>query len=99
MICCNILVQQVWGKTVTVAACDSNDEPFQLRFKYLEIVGNGTFGIVCRAQNMDTQEIIAIKTVFQDEGHQVPSVGHGNMHSRTASSASSRRCETQTLSA
>lgn len=65
------VVQQVWGKVVTVAACDYDDRPIHLRYKYLEIIGNGTFGIVCKAQNMDTNEIIAIKTVFQDEGHQV----------------------------
>lgn len=65
------IVQQVWGKVVAVAACDSEDRPIHLRYKYLEIIGNGTFGIVCKAQNMDTNEIIAIKTVFQDEGHQV----------------------------
>jgi serine/threonine protein kinase len=41
------------------------------RFKYLEIIGNGTFGIVCRAQDLDTKEIVAVKTVYQDEGHQV----------------------------
>ena len=68
------VVQQVWGKVVTVAACDSDDRPIQLRYKYLEIIGNGTFGIVCRAQNMDTNDIIAIKTVFQDDGHQVRSI-------------------------
>ena len=65
------IVQQVWGKVVTVTAFDPDDRPFHLRYKYLEIIGNGTFGIVCKAQNMDTDEIIAIKTVFQDEGHQV----------------------------
>ena len=40
------------------------------RFQYLEIIGNGTFGIVCRAKDLETNEIVAIKTVFQDEGHQ-----------------------------
>lgn len=64
------LVQQVWGKPIQVQCCDANDQPHIFRFRYLEIIGNGTFGIVCRAKDLDTDEIVAIKTVYQDEGHQ-----------------------------
>ena len=48
--------------------------PAQLRYKYLEIIGNGTFGIVCKAQLIDLGEVVAIKTVYQDIGHQVQQV-------------------------
>lgn len=64
------LVQQVWGKPVQVQSCDFQDQPMIFRFQYLEIIGNGTFGIVCRAKDLETNEIVAIKTVYQDEGHQ-----------------------------
>lgn len=64
------LVQQVWGKPIQVQCCDCQDQPMIFRFQYLEIIGNGTFGIVCRAKDLDTNEIVAIKTVYQDEGHQ-----------------------------
>lgn len=64
------LVQQVWGKPIQVQCCDAQDQPHIFRFRYLEIIGNGTFGIVCRAKDLDTDEIVAIKTVYQDEGHQ-----------------------------
>lgn len=64
------LVQQVWGKPIQVQCCDYQDQPMIFRFQYLEIIGNGTFGIVCRAKDLDTNEIVAIKTVYQDEGHQ-----------------------------
>lgn len=64
------LVQQVWGKPIQVQCCDAQDQPHIFRFRYLEIIGNGTFGIVCRAKDLDTNEIVAIKTVYQDEGHQ-----------------------------
>lgn len=64
------LVQQVWGKSIQVQCCDAQDQPHLFRFQYLEIIGNGTFGIVCRAKDLDTNEIFAIKTVYQDEGHQ-----------------------------
>lgn len=64
------LVQQVWGKPIQVQSCDSQDQPMIFRFQYLEIIGNGTFGIVCRAKDLETNEIVAIKTVYQDEGHQ-----------------------------
>lgn len=64
------LVQQVWGKSIQVQCCDAQDQPHLFRFRYLEIIGNGTFGIVCRAKDLDTNEIVAIKTVYQDEGHQ-----------------------------
>lgn len=36
----------------------------------MDIVGNGTFGIVCRAKDLTTGDLVAIKTVYQDEGHQ-----------------------------
>lgn len=64
-------VQRVWEKAVSVTAYDSYDRPFQFRFQYLEVIGNGTFGIVCRAKDLDTDETVAIKTVYQDEEHQV----------------------------
>lgn len=64
------LVQQVWGKPIQVQSCDFQDQPMIFRFQYLEIIGNGTFGIVCRAKDLETNEIVAIKTVYQDEGHQ-----------------------------
>lgn len=65
------IVQQAWDKTVAVRAFDSKDQARPFRFKYIDIIGNGTFGIVCRAQDLDSKEIVAIKTVYQDEGHQV----------------------------
>jgi len=54
-----------------VDAFDCQDRQHKFRYKYLDIVGNGTFGIVCRAKDQDTGETVAIKTVYQDEGHQV----------------------------
>jgi glycogen synthase kinase 3 beta len=69
------LVQQVWGKPIQVQSCDCQDHPLVFRFQYLEIIGNGTFGIVCRAKDLDTNEIVAIKTVYQDEGHQNRELG------------------------
>lgn len=56
---------------MTVNACDAKDRPKQFRFRYLEVIGNGTFGVVCKAKDMDTEESVAIKTVFQDSHHQV----------------------------
>ena len=64
------LVQQVWGKPIQVQCCDCHDQPMIFRFQYLEVIGNGTFGIVCRAKDLNTNEIVAIKTVYQDDGHQ-----------------------------
>jgi serine/threonine protein kinase len=63
-------VQQAWNKAITVQANDRNDNPSWFNFRYLEVIGNGTFGIVCRARDLDTGNIIAIKTVFQDQDHQ-----------------------------
>lgn len=51
-------------------AFSKHDQPERFRFRYLDIVGNGTFGIVCRARDLDSGELVAIKTVYQDEGHQ-----------------------------
>lgn len=65
------LVQQGWNLLLEVDAFDCHDRQHRFRYKYLDIVGNGTFGIVCRAKDQDTGETIAIKTVYQDEGHQV----------------------------
>jgi len=64
------LVQQVWRKPIQVQCCDNQDRAMLFRFQYTDIIGNGTFGIVCRAKDLDTNEIVAIKTVYQDEGHQ-----------------------------
>lgn len=64
------LVQQVWRKPIQVQCCDHQDRAMLFRFQYLEVIGNGTFGIVCRAKDLDTNEIVAIKTVYQDDGHQ-----------------------------
>ena len=63
-------MQQAWNKTITVKANDRYDNPSWFNFRYLEVIGNGTFGIVCRARDLDTGSIIAIKTVFQDQDHQ-----------------------------
>lgn len=56
-------------------ACDAKDRPKTFRFRYLDVIGNGTFGIVCKAKDLDTDETVAIKTVFQDQHHQVPMNG------------------------
>lgn len=64
------LVQQVWDQPVTVTACDRTDQPTTFSFRYLDVIGNGTFGIVCRARDLSNNEVVAIKTVYQDEGHQ-----------------------------
>ncbi len=64
-------MRQVWDHPVTVTINDRFDKPQIFNFKYLEVIGNGTFGIVCRATDLTTGEIVAIKTVYQDEGHQV----------------------------
>lgn len=56
-------------------ARDTNDRPFVFRYRYTEVIGNGTFGIVCRAVNLDSGETVAIKTVFQDSGHQNRELG------------------------
>lgn len=65
------LVQQVWDQPVTVTACDRFDKATSITFRYIDVIGNGTFGIVCRARDLTNGEIVAVKTVFQDEGHQV----------------------------
>lgn len=70
----NVLVQQVWDQPVTVTAYDRQDRPVPFSFRYLDVIGNGTFGIVCRAKDLATDEIVAVKTVYQDEGHQVLSI-------------------------
>lgn len=67
------IVQQVWDQSVTVTAYDRRDQAAPLSFKYIDIIGNGTFGVVCRARDLLSGEIVAIKTVYQDEGHQVSS--------------------------
>jgi len=64
------IVQHTWDRDVEAQAFDRENRQHLFRFRYLDIVGNGTFGIVCRAKDLDTGEIIAIKTVYQDEGHQ-----------------------------
>ena len=69
-----LVVQQVWEQPVTVTACDKNDKTCSFTFKYIDVIGNGTFGIVCRARDLSTNEVVAIKTVYQDEGHQVSSL-------------------------
>jgi serine/threonine protein kinase len=63
-------VQQVWDQPVTVTACDRHGQQTPFSFRYMEVIGNGTFGIVCRARDLTTNEVVAIKTVYQDEGHQ-----------------------------
>lgn len=50
---------------------DRHDRPASFSFRYLDVIGNGTFGIVCRARDLGSGEVVAIKTVYQDEGHQV----------------------------
>lgn len=64
------LIQQSWEEDIEVQAFDEQDRPVKFRFRYLDIVGNGTFGIVCRARCLDDGRLCAIKTVYQDEGHQ-----------------------------
>lgn len=64
------LVQQVWEQPVTVTAFDKGDKQITYKFRYLDVIGNGTFGVVCRARDLSTHQIVAIKTVYQDEGHQ-----------------------------
>lgn len=64
------LVQQVWDQPVTVTACDRDGSPVPFSFRYLDYMANGTFGVVCRARDLNTNEIVAIKTVYQDEAHQ-----------------------------
>lgn len=68
-------VQQSWEEDIEVQAFDEQDRPVKFRFRYLDIVGNGTFGIVCRARCLDDGRLCAIKTVYQDEGHQVTRCG------------------------
>lgn len=79
------LVQQVWDQPVTVTASDRRNKHCAFSFRYLDIMGNGTFGIVCRARDLATNEIVAIKTVYQDETHQnrepsiIKSLAHDNI--------------------
>ena len=40
------------------------------KYTALQIIGNGAFGIVYKAKNEETNEIIAIKRVFQDKRYQ-----------------------------
>lgn len=63
-------MQQVWDQPVTVTAWDRCEQASSFSFRYLDVIGNGTFGIVCRARDLTTDETVAIKTVYQDEGHQ-----------------------------
>ncbi|PJF17346.1 Protein kinase shaggy-like isoform x6 [Paramicrosporidium saccamoebae] len=68
-----------------VTACDREDRATPFSFRYLDVIGNGTFGIVCRARDLATNAIVAIKTVYQDEGHQnrelsiIKALEHGNI--------------------
>lgn len=64
------LVQQVWDQPVTVNACNRHGEAAPFSFRYLDYIANGTFGVVCRARDLATGDIVAIKTVYQDEAHQ-----------------------------
>ena len=57
---------------MSVQAKDNREQPMIFRFRYLDVIGNGTFGIVCRARDLDSGAVVAIKTVFQDQDHQVP---------------------------
>lgn len=56
---------------MSVQAKDRFDQPTLFQFRYLDVIGNGTFGIVCRARDLDSGAVVAIKTVFQDQDHQV----------------------------
>lgn len=76
------LVQQIWDQAMTVTACNRLGEPGPFSFRYLDYISNGTFGVVCRARDLTTNEIVAIKTVYQDEAHQNRelSIGKGLDH-------------------
>ena len=39
------------------------------RYNWLKIVGQGTFGVVYKAQDRDTNKVVAIKKVFQDPNY------------------------------
>ena len=39
------------------------------RYNWIKMVGQGTFGVVYKAQDKETEKIVAIKKVFQDPNY------------------------------
>jgi len=45
------------------------EEGSQDRYNWLKIVGQGTFGVVYKAQDKQTEKMVGIKKVFQDPNY------------------------------
>jgi serine/threonine protein kinase len=49
----------------------ARDEIVARRYEQTTVVGNGSFGVVHKAKNIETGELCAIKTVLQDVRYKV----------------------------
>jgi serine/threonine protein kinase len=54
--------------------------PFEAVYSGFQVVGNGSFGVVCLAKDMKRNENVAIKIVFQDRRYKVISLLHLNLY-------------------
>lgn len=61
------------GKVTTVAATPGPgpDQPIDVSYTDVKVIGNGSFGVVYQARLCETNELIAIKKVLQDKRFKV----------------------------
>lgn len=61
------------SKVVTVAATPGPgpDQPIDVSYTEVKVIGNGSFGVVYQARLCDTNELVAIKKVLQDKRFKV----------------------------
>lgn len=65
-------MERDWNKVVKVVVIEKEDgQEREFKFKYEKVIGNGSFGIVCEVKDLETNETLAIKKVYQDKGYQV----------------------------
>ena len=62
-----------WQVLVKSARTDAPREATYTRFR---VIGNGSFGVVCMAQDMASKENVAIKIVYQDKRFKVRWIIH-----------------------
>ena len=56
---------------VQVTPAQEGLPPYEAIYSSFQVVGNGSFGVVCLAKDMKRNENIAIKIVFQDRRYKV----------------------------